>query len=219
MVGRSPSKRSPGNKGRWERLLAVVFSCLSVALGLGCTVPSEHVTDQQPRVIPSIENELSVEEAYRAIPHRRTVARLGELDLTPVEREYLSVVFRVIDSGVVLRVSTLQEFSKDDGSGASYFVDQARLLSFLNELTPPDGLEGYHQLLIEAFEAQRVFFVEWKREGTDYVDLASLGTNDQVVAASRALQSAYASLMSRYPGASPQNKTSFFDYHCALDFL
>ena len=167
---------------------------------------------------PKIETRHSVREAYDAIPHRRTVARLQNLSLPGAEREFLAAMFEAIDLGVANRVDAFSRFASGDSSDTIYFDNQDRLIDYVGSLLPPSELADYHRAVLIAMESQRAFFVSW-RDGRLDPQTRPWVTHPKVHAASRALQEAYSILMRHYPQASSHNKNAFFDYHCALDFL
>jgi len=172
---------------------------------------------------PSTRTGLSVEEAYRAIPHRRTEFRFDRSPIPSPERDYLSTMFDLIDRGVVLRVSALRSFTEGGPDRDSLLADISRLADLVeNEITPPESLRDYHAEVVTALKNQRELFTQWRREGESfqYGDGQRLGQSPLVQASSRALRAAYGILMKRYGSREDrENQNAFFDYHCALDFL
>ena len=59
----------------------------------------------QPSDPPAIDAGLSVDQAYAAIPHRRTVWAEADSSAPADERAYLRVIFEVIDEAVTVRVA------------------------------------------------------------------------------------------------------------------
>src|ERR1700687_2902789 len=60
---------------------------------------------------PTVDVGLGVEQAYAAIPHRRTIWVENESTVPPEEKAYLKVMFQVLDQGVAVRVAGLQDYS------------------------------------------------------------------------------------------------------------
>ena len=171
--------------------------------------------------VPTSNLSLSVDEAYAAIPHRRTAIAFSGSNVPRADQDYLQVVFAAIDQAVLLRVATYQSFSRGQTADALPISRMDRLIRFLQSIDPPPHLKAYHKKIEQAVSDQRAFFDDWRSHGSDfpYAQSASLGTHPKVASSSSALKEAYGILMQRYPGESPHNKEAFFDYHCALDFL
>src|SRR3990172_9139356 len=70
--------------------------------------------------LPRFSARFSVEEAYAAIPHRRTVFRFERSAIDGPERAYLRLMFEVIDLAVVARVSAYQTSTMTARIGMSF---------------------------------------------------------------------------------------------------
>ena len=169
---------------------------------------------------PVFNLDLSVDAAYAAIPHRRTVMDFAASNMPDQDKRFLEVAFHVIDQGIRLRVSAYQRFSRGLSDSQS-ISDMDRLVEYLQNTEAPESLLSYQTKLLEALSDQRAFFVEWNSEGQQfrYGSPQAIGTHPKVQSASAALREAYGILMETYPGEGSNNKEAFFDYHCALDFL
>ena len=186
---------------------------------------STRMTTQRslPRIeaVPTPELGLSVDEAYAAIPHRRTAMQFTGSKVPRADQDYLQVAFAAIDQAVLLRVTTYQSFSRGRTADSSAIRSMDRLIEFLQSVDPPQNLKTYHKRIEQAVSDQRAFFDEWRSRGSEfqYARGTSLGSHPKVASSSSALKEAYGILMQSYPTESPHNKEAFFDYHCALDFL
>jgi hypothetical protein len=204
---------------RW-RAVAVAGAGSALVLLVASIAPARQTSREMP---PQLSTDLPVEEAYRAIPHRRTVFRFERSSIAEPEREYLKAMFELIDRGVVLRVSAYRSFTRQDPDRDDLLADLVLLSDFVEtRVSPPDALRGYHALVVSALKEQTAFFSEWKDLGSGfpYGARGRIGRNPRVQASSRALRAAYGILMRRYGAAEdPENRDAFFDYHCALDFL
>jgi hypothetical protein len=173
--------------------------------------------------VPPLPGRFSVEAAYAAIPHRRTVFDFGRSPLAEPERSYVRLMFELIDRGVVLRVSAYQSFYYGYADREELLDGMSTLASFVETLvSPPKDLEGYHRYVLSALKDQRAFFAEWLEQGSGFGhrDGRTLAAHPRVRGSSQALHAAYGILMGRYGAAeSPENRNALFDYHCALDFL
>lgn len=168
---------------------------------------------------PSVGVGPSVEEAYAAIPHRRTIWDENGSTVPSGEREYLQTMFQVLDQAVRVRVAGQQAFSNQQYDSADIDGEFNRLISFVQSMPIPPGLNSYHQLILSALSGERQYFADWKSQGDRFPFAQQVANHPGVRAASSNLRSAYGELMSKYPSESPSNKDAFFDYHCALDFL
>jgi hypothetical protein len=168
---------------------------------------------------PSVSVGPSVEDAYAAIPHRRTIWDENGTTVPPGEREYLQTMFQVLDQAVRVRVAGQQAFSNQQFDSADVDGEFNRLIAFIRSMPIPPGMNSYHQQILSALSGERQYFADWKSQGDRFPFAQQVANHPGVRAASANLRSAYGELMSKYPNESPSNEDAFFDYHCALDFL
>ena len=170
---------------------------------------------ETPHQRPTVRyNATTVEEAYRAIPHRRTVFDERAAKMAHEERDYLEQCFELVDAAIVERVRMLQwlKSAGKDGAKAAHYD---AILAQLNALPVPERLRGVHELVIAGIQEQRQALAEWERD-TLPMDLHQ---HPLVGSSSAKLRQAYQVLMQLYPEESTQNKDAIFDYLCALDFI
>lgn len=168
---------------------------------------------------PNVDVGLSVEQAYAAIPHRRTVWNESESTVPDEDRAYLRTIFQVIDQAIAVRVAGLQNFSKSRFDSVNIDAQWDRLIAFTQGMTVPKDLTSYHQDVLASFSNERQFFSEWKSRGDQFEFARQIPNHSGVRAASAAARAAYNEIMARYPNENQNNKDAFYDYHCALDFL
>jgi hypothetical protein len=168
---------------------------------------------------PSVGVGPSVEEAYAAIPHRRTVWDENGSTIPTGEKEYLQTMFQVLDQAVRVRVAGQQAYSNQQFDSADIDGEFNRLIVFARSMPVPTTLNSYHQQILSALSSERQYFADWKSQGDRFPFAQQVANHPGVRSASANLRSAYGELMSKYPNESPSNKDAFFDYHCALDFL
>ena len=177
----------------------------------------------QPAIatMPTLNLDLSVEQAYAAIPHRRTPMNFAVSNMPNPDKRYLEVAFHLIDQAIRLRVTAYQKFSRGEVRDSQSISDMDQLVDYLQNTGAPASLSSYQAHLLQAFSDQRAFFEEWHRQGQQfqYGSPQTIGTHPKVQSASTALREAYGVLMETYPREGNNNKEAFFDYHCALDFL
>lgn len=168
---------------------------------------------------PIVSGGLSVEQAYAAIPHRRTVWVADESTVPSEERAYLKAIFQVVDQAVAMRVAGLQNFTNGQFDSSNLIADYDELINFARAMPVPITLRVYHQDILDALLGERQFFGDWRSQREQFGFAQQIANHPGVRAASAALRSAYNELMMKYPRESQTNKDAFFDYHCALDFL
>ena len=150
---------------------------------------------------------VSVNEAYRLIPHRQTVFQASSARMPAADRDYLVTLFSAIDQAIVAKVSARR--------GSTVAQAYAPVWKAWGELRPPSAeLKATQDRVKAAIQDQQAFLleVENKRTGWD------IG-HPKVRSASGHLIGAYNDLMRRYPNENALNQQAFYDYLCALDFV
>ena len=218
-------------------LVILGFAALSIGL-LACNATSQGLNSRQFDHLPATKSgpatsqpttdsalvlnlDLSVEDAYAAIPHRRTAMDFAASDMPDQDKHYLAVAFHLIDQAIRLRVTAYQQFARGDASAAQLISDMDRVIDCWQHLEVPANLSAYHRQLRQALTDQRAFFAEWLSQGQrfQYGSPNKLGSHPKVRSASTALRAAYGILVQQYPSEDKNNRDAFFDYHCALDFI
>ena len=207
-----------------KRAIVVLFAVLLLA---SCKSPGERAASTSPVEAatlqysdpPAVQVGLTVDQAYAAIPHRRTVWVQSESTVPAEERAYLRVMFQVLDEAVAVRVTGLQSFSNQRFEDPDVDGQFDRLMAFVRAMPVPKTLGSYHQHILDALASQRQFFASWKAKRVHFTDAQQIANDPAVRKASADLRAAYGELMAKYPRETQINKDAFFDYHCALDFL
>lgn len=161
--------------------------------GCGSTSPEPTVSASQPgnpsvESVPNPDLSMTVEDAYAAIPHRRTAMNFATSKLSEADRRYLAVAFHVIDQSIRLRVTAYRRFS-ESSDAANLISEMDRMIVFMQKVEPPARLSAYHELLIKALGDQRAFFAEWQSAGQQfqYGSPGKLASHPKVQSASNAL--------------------------------
>jgi hypothetical protein len=168
---------------------------------------------------PSFDAGIGVEQAYAAIPHRRTVWVEDGSVVPAAEKAYLKAMFRVLDQAVAVRVATMQDFSNGRFEHIDTDAEYDLLVKYVRGMSVPPNLAIYHKHILVALDGEQYFFRQWRMQGEKFWDTQKAGNYPGARGASAELKAAYGELMAKYPGESARNKDAFFDYHCALDFL
>lgn len=169
---------------------------------------------------------ISVEDAYRAIPHRYTPFEPKSVKMNPRDGAFLQEFFRLVNLAIVERVQT-QAWFQSNGKRGTAFPNYQRvtdsLIAQLEALAAPDNLKAVNRGVIEALKEQETYFEAWQRAVTRGEPFKhALGTgphHPRVLAASQKLHEAYGRLMQAYPQEAERTKQAFFDHLCALDFI
>jgi len=169
---------------------------------------------------------MTIDEAYQAIPHKRTPYSTQESALSLPEREFLSRFFTLSDQALVERVATLAAFRAGDRRRfITYEANVSRILAELSALQEPTSARGFVTMLSEAIQQQRLFFQKWEtalaeqRPFSFPTGTTINGVDPNVSKASADLRRLYADLMARYGAEHAQNREAFYQHLCALDFL
>ena len=161
---------------------------------------------------------MTTEEAYAAIPHRRTTFEATASKLPADKSASLQRLFEYTDRGVVLRVQGMAAQRNGDAREVkrvleSYdaLITEVRGAPFAPEVVPA------RDQVAEALALQRRFLAS-RPAGLTFVR-NQLASTPEVSQASGKLHGAYGVLMRAFPGESQKHKQSFYDHLCALDFL
>jgi len=149
---------------------------------------------------------LSVEEAYRLIPHQRTVFQPASAHMPASERAYLVAFFNAIDQAIVAKVSARR--------GTAVAEAYAPVWRAWEELNPPTSLKATQDKVKAAIIDQQAFLLQIEKKQSSWNM-----SHSKVRSSSANLQRAYSDLMRLYPRENATNKQAFFDYLCALDFI
>ena len=174
-----------------------------------------------------VAQSLTVDEAYRAIPHQQTTYRPDRSTLSGTQARALSELFRAVDEAIVARVETLRWFQSAGRSGQAFSVYRAstdRLVASIAGLRLEPAAARARDWVVAAIREQQRFFQKWdtkRRENSSAPFAIQSGTDaDQHIRSSSGLlHKAYNDLMQAYPAESAHNRQAFFDHLCALDFV
>ncbi|MEZ0262242.1 MAG: hypothetical protein ACAH80_14640 [Alphaproteobacteria bacterium] len=159
--------------------------------------------------LAEIKQSMTVDEAYKAIPHQKTKFDSLKGSMSGDEKAFLDVFFELVDLAMVERVSSMQAISSGKAVSANYDEIDRRLMS----IEVPEKLKTAHMLVTQAVQEQRKYLEQWKNSG------GAFNVGDPLIGSSSAkLVQAYGELMRIYPQESEHNKKAFFDHLCALDF-
>ncbi len=168
--------------------------------------------------------EMTIEQAYRAIPHKQTPYDYKQSRIRAVDAKYLDHYFFAADVALRARVMCLRGFYGQKGG-----IDVVRYNREVNDMVnsfslvdTPSHLKEAEVLLISAVRDQQAFFNAWEDargtpRGQKYMQ--NLSAHPKVQSAHRKLIQAYSVLKRSYPQESARNQSAFYDHLCALDFI
>jgi hypothetical protein len=165
---------------------------------------------------------MSVDEAYRSIPHQKTDFDHNTARMRAGESAYLDSFFTLVNAAIVARVQTLQWFSSGGSAGIPYAHYRASIdaiLADFERLTVPAGLGDVQQQVLAAVRLHSEYFADWTARTSRGERYRFSSKDKRISASSRLLISAYKRLMQRYPKATRNNRQAFYDHLCALDFI
>jgi hypothetical protein len=173
---------------------------------------------------PAQAQEMSVAQAYQAIPHKQTTFDLKQSRIKGIDAKYLDHYFFAADVAVRARVMALRGFYGQKGamSVAAYNREINNMIVSFYMVETPRHLKDAQTLLISAIRDQQAFFNEWDkvRNSPKGQKLKrNYSQHYKVQSSHKKLLKAYYMLMAQYPRESQRNKTAFFDHLCALDFI
>ncbi len=170
---------------------------------------------------------MTVDEAYRSMPHRHVEIDPGASGLDRDEAAYLTRLFELVDLAIVEKTQTFVWFQSEGKRGAAFrdYKDRVdRLVAQIDSLPAPARLDTIHALLVQAIQEQRAFFQSWQ----EALDEAQQGKDNREAHRSRGqylksssdkLHEVYDRLLRLFPGAGQRNLDAFYDHLCVLDLL
>lgn len=175
----------------------------------------------------TIASAMTVEEAYRAIPHRYTPFEAGSASMTSEESRFVAECFRLVNLAIVERVQTLAWFQSRGKQGSpfsNYRKNIEMIIRQLGQLNVPRNCVSVRQRVVEAIQDQKAYFQEWDNAQAGNAPfkyaLGSAGPRHALVSSSsQKLHQAYGELMQLFPKERAKNQQAFFDHLCALDFI
>lgn len=155
-------------------------------------------------------SEISVEEAYKSIPHKRTVFDPQTSKINAIEKDILLKSFALIEKSIVCKVDLGKSFSTGDYAKASCYP---QIIGEWKKLSPIEPIKTYFLLVLESIQEHEKYFKRWQKEKkTPDYQLEIQSSHGKLI-------SAYNVLIAHYTQEPPHNKEAFFDYLCALDFI
>ena len=170
---------------------------------------------EMERGVADLELDMSVDAAYKAIPHKQTTFDPGLARMDADERWFLEQLFTLTDMAMVQRVQTMIGL-QDNAGVIAVEKNYSIILSQLMKLDVPEKLGPAYTLVEQAILEQMLYFKQWKEAGTP----DRFNSRDPLVQTShRKLIHVHQLLLKAYPDEAAHNKTAFFDHLCALDFI
>lgn len=155
-------------------------------------------------------SEMSIDEAYKAIPHKRTVFDSKISTINSKDKDLLIKSFALVETAIVCKVEMGKAYSTGNYSKNSCYP---KIIEDWKKLDHIEAIKSYFSLILESIQDHEKYFLRWKKEkkAPDY--------QLEIQVSHGKLVSAYNVLMTYYNQEPPFNKAAFFDYLCALDFI
>ncbi len=134
----------------------------------------------------------------------------------PSHREYLTQCLAIMDQAVVWRVSGCQAIEIGNPSEEGTVAAGENLVSSLNSLDVPTGLEDHSELLAECLMAYCSFFSRHTEGGSKTLGQDWKSDRD-LLKASAAIRQAYDVLSKLHWRADSHIQTAYYNTHMALD--
>ena len=167
--------------------------------------------------IPRDSSALTLEEAYKAIPHQQTTYQKDRSKLPAETSADLEEFFHLVDLAIVSRVEALQILRTSRGRVEKQITDLKRLAQRLKQFKLPSESAEVARLVGNATMDQANYLQSVSK--ANRLDVQQLSGDLRVQSASEKLKQAYAALIQIYPQEGKENKQAFYDHLCALDFL
>lgn len=162
---------------------------------------------------------MSPEEAYAAIPHQRTTFDPKASKLSSSHVDSLQRLFALSDQGVVLRVEGMRaQRSRNAAELKRVLQAYDALIENLQAQKLSPEVVPVRDLVVKALSDQKRYLASKPEGGMQFVG-RELAMSPDVTQASGNLHRAYDTLLKAFPGEPARNKSSFYDYLCALDYL
>lgn len=196
----------------------LVLLCMAAALGFS---PHARAQEAQKRG----GKEMTIEQAYLAIPHKRTQFNPAISTAPDLEKAYLDHLFFVTDLALQKRMMMLHFFGKQNEERyiRTYNTEISNMIATFDMIAPPtEPLKKITETIITALRQQQKFFNDWAAaKGTLVYDrLQDNYTSEiMVISSHNNLITAYNMLKEAYPAEDPHNIQAFYDHLCALDFI
>jgi hypothetical protein len=154
---------------------------------------------------------MGIDQAYRLIPHQRTVFELPQSTIPATEARQVAQLLSLTEKAMIERVDAMVNGAEKTGylsriDGVLWQIDQLRV---------PKRVQAARDNIHQAVQQHRVFFELQNVTGSQ----VEANRQQLVQSSHRHLISAYQQLMQTYPEETKHNKRAFFDYLCALDFI
>ncbi len=169
------------------------------------------------------QDDFTVDDAYRSIPHQQTPFSSKQTELAPRESAYLKELFFLTD--LAMRARVLVMVNVYHGRGGmdirDYNTEVGMIFQSMDALETPPGLDKAQKLIIESVLEQYEFLNEWAAAtGDKRANIKKSYARHKLVQSShKKLLKAYSLLMKNFPRETRHNKQAFYDHLCALDFL
>lgn len=163
--------------------------------------------------------QISIEDAYEDISHRRTVFSPMQSGLAPLQAKPLGELFDLIEQGFAIRIDAWRALETNNSERlAKAIEDYNSLIKQMLALNADGELNLIRNDILFAIRLHQNFY------NTRLDDYRLTQKFDQrftqdVQQASAKLRNAYGMLATLLKGSEAKNKVAFYNALCALDFI
>jgi hypothetical protein len=163
---------------------------------------------------------MTVDQAYSALKHRRTVFDERATKASKAQAESLKRLFSLAEVGTVLKVRAYQAHARGDRAGyAAVLADYDSLIDVSKRQPSSAEIGPAQDLVVGAIVRQRAVLAASAAKPVAVLSRNELARDPQVQKVHGDLISAYHMLLRAFPEEPTVNRDAFYDYLCALDFL
>jgi hypothetical protein len=163
---------------------------------------------------------MTVDEAYSALNHRRTVFDESATKASRTQAGSLKRLFSLAEIGTILKVRAYHAHSRGDKAAyAAVLKDYDALIDVSKRQDAAAEIKPAQDLVVGAIVQQRGVLAASADKPVAVLSRNELARNREVQKVHGDLIRAYNMLMSAFPNEPTVNKNAFYDYLCALDFL
>jgi len=154
---------------------------------------------------------LEVEQAYRMIPHNRTVFLLYQSNLPAIDARQVARLLTLAEKAMVARVD-----ARVNGAAKTGYLSRIDdIMRQIDKLKVPERIAKARKHILSALQQHRKYFELENMSGSS----AEAKRSQLIQSSHRHLIAAYQQLMEAYPDETKHNRQAFFDYLSALDFI
>jgi hypothetical protein len=163
---------------------------------------------------------MTVDQAYSALKHRRTVFDASATKASKAQVESLKRLFGLAEVGTILKVRAYHAHARGDKAAyAAVLADYNTLVEVSRKQPSLPEIKPAQDLVVASIARQRAVLAASAAKPVAALSRNELARDPEVRKVHSDLISAYQMLLRVFPQEPAVNRDAFYDYLCALDFL